>query len=661
MTFSSGYLSHSCSSVFPTDLEQRPSRLAVTAHLRGSKVLTVWTNPSKNRIIVCNLPEVFVSTAGSSSVNARVLSAVAHTPNHGHAGHVVQLYKDDSFLVDVLARFVGGALAAGDTALIVATASHRVELEKRLFSRGLSVIKAEAQGRYIVLDAPETLKKFMVNGEVDEKRFVDVIGHALQQAHKPAVGGQDCRLAVFGELVALLWSDGRWSQAIRVEQLWNDLAKKYSFSLLCAYPITGFDNDGQSGPFLKMCKEHAGVIPSEHYLGLSTEEERLRNIAELQHKTRLLEQGLVLHESEMRFRLLVEAVQDYAIFMLDPKGNVSTWNIGAERIKGYKADEIIGKHFSTFYPPEDKLNDKPAWELVVAEKEGRFEDEGWRVRKDGSKFWANVIITALKDGSGKLIGFAKITRDFTERIRTQQVLEKEVAERREAQEKLHNSEKSLRELSRHLLRTQDEERRRIGRDLHDSLGQYLAVLKMKLDSVAAYLGSVDTAAAQDVAQCIRLTDDSIKEVRTVSYLLYPPMLEEMGLKSAIPWYLDGFSARSGIGTTFEVQADFSRLPKDTELALFRILQESLTNVHRHSESPIAHVRLSRKDDMCVLEVEDKGKGVARELLEQSGPDWMGALGVGVRGMNERMRQLGGKLEIISSAAGTKVLGSIPLK
>jgi PAS domain S-box-containing protein len=394
-------------------------------------------------------------------------------------------------------------------------------------------------------------------------------------------------------------------------------------------------------------------------MGLMSEDERLRSIAQLQQKTDFLERELALQESEARFRLLVEAVQDYAIFMLDPHGNVSTWNIGAERIKGYTANEIIGKHFSTFYPPEDIANGKPAWELVVAEKEGRFEDEGWRLRKDGSKFWANVIITPLKDKTGKLIGFAKVTRDITERLLAQNELKKEIAERKEAQEQLHLSEQSLRQLSLHLLRTQDEERKRIGRDLHDSLGQYLAVLKMKLDAVADLVEGNDAEVTGEIAECVRLAEDSIKEVRTVSYLLYPPMLEEMGLKSAIPWYLDGFSSRSGIATTFEVRTDFGRVPRDRELALFRILQESLTNVHRHSGSQVAHVRLWRKNDHCILEVEDKGKGINPAVLEQGGSDWMGAMGVGVRGMNERMRQLEGTLELISKETGTRVVATVP--
>jgi PAS domain S-box-containing protein len=346
--------------------------------------------------------------------------------------------------------------------------------------------------------------------------------------------------------------------------------------------------------------------------------------------------------------------------MLDTQGHVSTWNTGAERIKGYKISEIIGKHFSLFYPEEDIRSGKPQRELEIAAREGRLEDEGWRLRKDGSRFWANVIITALRDNAGKLVGFGKVTRDFTERIRTNEALRKEIEKKTEAERKLHESEKSLRQLSLRLLQMQDEERRRIGRDLHDSVGQYLVGLKMKVDSLKSSAERNHRPDASGLAECAQLAEEAIKDVRTISYLLYPPMLEELGLRSAIPWYLNGFTKRSGIKTTFEVSPDFDRISGDLELALFRVLQESLTNVHRHSGSSTATVRLLTKNRAVILQVIDEGKGIQSKSCEDRGQDWRGAIGVGLRGMNERMRQLGGDLELSSAQGGTTVSATVPL-
>lgn len=358
---------------------------------------------------------------------------------------------------------------------------------------------------------------------------------------------------------------------------------------------------------------------------------------------------LALRRSEERYRLFVEAVQDYAIFMLDPEGCIITWNIGAERIKGYKPSEIVGQHFSRLYPEEDIRSGKPWWELEVVKSEGRLEDEGWRVRKDGSKFWANVIITAVRDRAGDLLGFMKVTRDFTDRMVAQKSLE-------EAQIRLQESEKSLRDLSLHLLRTQDEERRRIGREIHDSVGQYLSVLKMKLDTM-----TIDRATPKAINECADLAEECVKEVRTISYLLYPPMLEEMGLTSAIPWYLEGFSKRSGIKTAFHAAKDFKRMSRDAELVLFRVLQESLTNIQRHSGSTTADIRLSNSENAVTMLVIDTGKGVPAQILEEGSQDWMGAQGVGLRGMSERLRQLGGMLQISSSGSGTEVRATVPVQ
>jgi PAS domain S-box-containing protein len=505
----------------------------------------------------------------------------------------------------------------------------------------MSTYKASQQGRYIAPDASETLSKIMLDGMPDAGLFELTIGGIISGARSFLKNGHS-EIAIFGEMVALLSAQGKIEAAIRLEQLWNDLATKHSFSLRCAYPIANFSGEKSTQPLIRVCAEHSAVLFDEN------EESSLEGTAKI-----------ALRRSEERFRLLADAVQDYAIFMLDTHGRVSTWNKSAELIKGYKNSEIIGRHFSIFYPEEDRLARKPQRELEIAAKEGRLEDEGWRIRKDGSRFWANVIITALRDDAGRLIGFGKVTRDFTERILADQALRREVEERREAQRKVQDSEKSLRQLSLRLLQSQDEERRRIGRDLHDSVGQYLVALKMKLDSLksGAARNQID---ARGLAECAQLAEEALKDVRTMSYLLYPPLLEELGLKSAVPWYVDGFTKRSGIKTTLGMTPDFGRLAHDLEVTLFRVLQESLTNVHRHSGSATAAIRLVRENRTVTLQIIDEGHGIRPENADHPGQDWMGAMGVGLRGMNERISQLGGSLKVSSCQDGTTITATVPV-
>jgi PAS domain S-box-containing protein len=579
--------------------------------------------------------------------------------------HIVQFYQDDSFLIDVVSGFVGSALAAGNAAIMIATVLHRKGVERLLKNRGLEISKATRQRRFIALDASETLSKFTVNGQSDNELFRTTIEPVLMETAS-SVTGEGRRVVAFGEMVNVLWATGNYEGALRLEQLWNRLAEQHSFSLLCAYPISGFNSAKHTESFLRICAEHSAAFSSESFPEASRENERLRSVAQLQQQAVTLQNESALLHSEQRFRLFVEAVRDYAIFMLDTNGNITTWNTGAERIKGYKPSEIIGRHFSIFYPDADLKSRKPWRELEVAAEKGRFEDEGWRLRKDGSKFWANVIITAIRDEEGRLCGFGKVTRDLTEkRIALDEMqdahkhLQAEVVERQKAEQRLHRSEESLRRLSLHLLRSQDEERRRIGRDLHDSLGQSLAILKINLDSLDTLLPASQEQVREKLAQCLHLSEEAIREVRTISYLLYPPMLEELGLSSAIPWYLDGFTKRSHIATALEISPGFGRLALPVELALFRVLQESLTNVHRHSGSATARVRLFEEQDSVVLEIEDQGKGLPPAMLELHNEDLPAAFGVGLRGMSERLGELGGRLEIKAARRGAIVRAVVP--
>jgi PAS domain S-box-containing protein len=589
----------------------------------------------------------------SDNTTTTSLAATPQSPTHEQRAHVVQFYSEDEVLLDEVSRFIGTALGAGDAAIVIATPEHREGLAQCLRQRGLDASRLASEGRFVALDAADTLSKITIYGSPDRSSFTDLIGGQIVSAQKRTE--RERPVAIFGEMVALLWAEGKSTAVLQLEGLWNEIAKTHSFCLRCAYPIGSFYREEHSEPFLKICGQHSVVIPGEHYTLLTGDEQRLRSIAYLQQRSEALEAEIALRHSEEHFRLMVEAVQDYAIFMLDTEGRVTTWNVGAERIKGYRASEIIGRHFSCFYPEEDIRSNRPQLGLEAAAREGRFETEGWRLRKDGSKFWATVIITAIRDAAGNLIGFGKVTRDFTDRMLADKALH-------DSRSRLQESEKSLRELSLHLLRTQDEERRRIGRVLHDSLGQNLSFMKMKLDSLKSLRrgGKIDEI-QQHLAEFGRIVEDSVTEVRTISYLLYPPMLEELGLKAAVSWYVDGFTKRSGIATRLEIPCDLGRLPRDAEMAVFRILQESLTNVHRHSGSRTATVRLLLKDARLILEVTDQGKGIRSANLEESGEDWTGALGVGLRGMHERMRQLGGKLELKSTSTGTTIVAEVPIE
>jgi PAS domain S-box-containing protein len=358
-----------------------------------------------------------------------------------------------------------------------------------------------------------------------------------------------------------------------------------------------------------------------------------------------------LQYSDEIFRLLVEGVEDYAIFLLDPTGKVSTWNQGAERIKGYKAQEIIGQHFSRFYPREALESKWPDRELEIASKEGRYTDEGVRVRRDGSTFWAHVVITALRDDTGELRGFSKVTRDLTERRefeeRTRQLnkeLKGRINQLMESQRMVELRTLELQKLSAELMRVQDEERRRISRALHDELGQELAALKIDLD--------IQNSDGQKLAPAIETVERALSKVRNVSYLLHPPLLDESGLLPALHWYFDGLKKRSELRITFDYMPRvFPRLSSELETTVFRIIQEALTNVYRHSGSEDARIDISQEIDRVRLRIRDFGKGI--------GPA-AGTTGVGISGMKERVRQLNGELRVSRAEPGTLVEAIIPL-
>jgi PAS domain S-box-containing protein len=220
-----------------------------------------------------------------------------------------------------------------------------------------------------------------------------------------------------------------------------------------------------------------------------------------------------------------------------------------------------------------------------------------------------------------------------------------------------NAEEALRKLSGRLLGIQDQERRRIARELHDSLGQYLAGLKIAIEMLSS---SNDPERNKPLlAECSDILEKAISETRTLSHLLHPPLLDEAGFASAASWFVTGFSQRSGIPVSLELPEGMPRLSEAVEIALFRVLQESLTNVHRHSQAASAEIKVETDAEEISVEVHDHGRGMPKHILEQIRGDGT-KLGVGLAGMRERVHELGGTFEVTSDEHGTSIRASVPL-
>jgi signal transduction histidine kinase len=277
------------------------------------------------------------------------------------------------------------------------------------------------------------------------------------------------------------------------------------------------------------------------------------------------------------------------------------------------------------------------------------------VAQTNSNIAHSTGMVAFLLASGIVVYMGEARRRENERMRKEQRgLEEQVQKRTEA---LDSANQNLHALSARLLQLQDEERRRFARELHDSVGQSLAGLTLNLSAVRADIERL-ARTASTLSESEAMVQDMSKEVRTISYLLHPPMLDEAGLASALRWYVEGFTQRSKIQVEAEFPDDFGRLPQELETAVFRVVQECLTNIHRHSGSPTAKVRLARFNGFVLVEVADKGKGIAPEKRHEM--ETFGTLGVGLRGMRERILQLGGSMKIDSNGPGTVVRVQVPM-
>jgi len=341
-----------------------------------------------------------------------------------------------------------------------------------------------------------------------------------------------------------------------------------------------------------------------------------------------------LRESEERYRRFFER-NLAGTFRSTLDGTILQCNESFARILGCASrEEALAREARDFY---FHPTDREAFLARLREQKTLTNLEKCLRRRDGSPVWLleNISLVEAEGSSPAVIEGTVI--DITERKRT---------------------EETLRQLSARLLQLQDEERRRIARELHETTGQSLVALNMNLARVNKVAASLDAGTRELLAESLALLKDCMTEIRTLSYLLHPPLLDEVGLLCALRWYATGFAQRSGIRVDLELPSDFARLPPEVEMTVFRLVQECLANIHRHSQSPTAQIRIVWDHSTLLLEVADQGRGIPEGVPGSvTGPGV--ALGVGLAGMQERVKQLGGRLEIHSGRQGTTVRATLP--
>ncbi len=369
------------------------------------------------------------------------------------AGHAVQFYEGDAFLVDAVSRFVGAGLDAGDGGVVIATRPHLDGIEERLRGRGPDA--ARGAGRYVALDAAETLSRIMDGGWPEDRRFAEVVGGVIALAAR----GRSRRVRVFGEMVALLWAAGKPEAAIRLEELWNDLVGTGGISLLCAYPMSGFGRAADDRPLLAVCAAHTHVLPAESYAALPGPEERLRTITRLQQKAAALEAEIEERRAlERLLRRREEELSDFlenaaeGLHRAGPDGIILWANRAEMDLLGYAPEEYIGHHVAEFHVDREVIDD-----ILQRLRRGEtLRDRPARLRcRDGSIKHVILNVNALREG-GRLVYTRCFTRDVTDRVEAERaladMLAREQAARAEAEAAVRAREAFLARAS-HELRT----------------------------------------------------------------------------------------------------------------------------------------------------------------------------------------------------------------
>ncbi|MDQ9171714.1 MEDS domain-containing protein [Oxalobacteraceae bacterium R-40] len=591
--------------------------------------------------------------------------------------HEVKFYECHSDFINDVSSFLLSGLHNNEVVLAIVARQHLKELQKDLKDRlgEWAYSNFLKQGMCTILDAESTLERISSDGWPDEEKFNQVIGNSvaqLKELHNRPV-------RAFGEMVALLCAQGKPDAAIQLEQLWNALAKKYSFSLLCGYPLNAFASEVDGITFDTICNLHTRVHPvKQGDIGQNSVDSG-STVAKLQQRTRALEselekyqkleqalkerdkilteQTLALKEAQVRLEQEIrkrEANEENLLHIQYVQGlaqkisHLGSWEIDLEtgllqcsdeffRICGLEPQsrEIDFEFTQSIVHPEDQAAAKSAVKAALIDNKP-YRVEKRIIRPDGT------IRHILSQGEVILMEQKKPKRGIGAFL--------DITELRQTEEALRQSHEELRHLAAHQEKLKEEERKRIARELHDELGGLLTGIKAYLSILVREDRKDSEQATELLIETSGIADMAMKAVQRIVNDLRPSVLDQFGVWAAIRWYVERIVQRNDLTCKCEIDDTAEGLSLDVEHStlLFRICQEALTNVIRHSQASVVTIRASCESEILTIEIEDNGKGFDAAQLK-------GRTSWGISGMHERALQFKGKLSIQSAAGAGAVV------
>ena len=594
---------------------------------------------------------------GISIIDNDADESAALSPSARESAHLVQFYEADSFLLEALSRLVGDSLVAGDSGVVIATRAHRDGLEEELRRRGLDLDALRSQGRYVALDAAETLASFMVDDFPDEDRFRNVIAEVIKRAIEKSESRHAC---AYGEMVALLFADGKGDALLRLEELWNALGKELPFSLCCGYPMTQFSNRPDEPLFLKICAEHSQVMPAESYTELASPDDRRRSVTYLQHKAQMLEsEKSGRKEAEKSLSLRQKELADFlqnaaeGLLQVGPDGRILWANSAQLRLLGYSADEYVGHPAADFYVQRDLFDD--FWRRIMA-REVIYNFPVELKCKDGSTRQVLVNSSGYWE-DGEFLYTRCFIRDVTERVQLEDELRERVDQLKEADQR------------------KNEFLAMLGHELRNPLSAVSNAVATAHRDASRRDRALDIATRQ-TAHLARIIDDLL-DVTRITKGKIALQKEPVQLGSIVNGAVEELrdlveSRRQHLTVSIPVNAEKIRVEAD-RVRIQQVVSNLMHNAIKFTpQGGMIDVVLYRKGDQAVLRVRDSGVGISPAMLPRvfdlftqadTSPDrTQGGLGIGLTLAKQLVEMHGGRIEARSHGLdrGCEFEVSLPL-